>query len=214
MCATSKQPRRTICLTSYHPGQHSADPLDTIKIWEACHATLATTSFFNPICIGPLEEFVDGPLEANNPVYALWTQAENVWGGQLRGRLHCLVSIGTGVPTPIPTRDVGIWATLKALATETARIAEQFRHDRSSLDDDERYYRFNVDRGLENIGLEESKNREKIAAAVARYIASGAVSKQLRACASCYAATCQSQGTSGLEESPRMASRESRICWA
>jgi hypothetical protein len=124
-------------------------------------------------------------LGANNPVYALWTQARDVWGDQLRGKLRCLVSIGTGVPTLKPVRDdvLGIWATLKELATETEKTAEQFRRDKSNLDDEGRYYRFNVDHGLENIELEESKKKKEIAAATGRYVASQAVLKQMKACA-------------------------------
>jgi hypothetical protein len=108
-----------------------------------------------------------------------------VWGDQLQGRLKCLVSIGTGVPTLKPVRDdvLGIWATLKELATETEKTAEGFRRDKSSLDDEGRYYRFNVDHGLEDIGLEESKRKKEIAAATGHYIASQAVFKQMKTCA-------------------------------
>jgi hypothetical protein len=124
-------------------------------------------------------------LGANNPVYALWTQAQDVWGDQLWGKLRCLVLIGTGVPTLKPVRDdvLGIWATLKELATETEKTAEQFRRDKSSLDDEGRYYRFNVDHGLEDIGLEESKKKKEIAAATGRYVALQVVFKQMKACA-------------------------------
>jgi hypothetical protein len=152
----------------------------------ACRATSAATSFFDTIAIGPFdEEFIDGALGANNPVYTLWNQARDVWGDQLHGRLKCLVSIGTGVPTLKPVRDdvLGIWATLRELATETEKTAELFRRDKSSLDDEGRYYRFNVDRGLEDIGLEESKKKKEIAAATGRYIASQAVFKQMKTCA-------------------------------
>lgn len=108
-----------------------------------------------------------------------------MWGDRLWGGLKCLVSIGTGVPTLQPVRDDvwGIWNTLQELATETERTAEQFRRDKSSLDDEGRYYRFNVDRGLEDIGLEESKKTKEIAAATGQYITSQAIFKQMKACA-------------------------------
>ncbi|KAJ5460999.1 uncharacterized protein N7458_002551 [Penicillium daleae] len=160
--------------------------LDSTKIWQACRATSAATSFFDPITIGPFnEEFVDGALGANNPVYALWNQAQDVWGDRLWGGLKCLVSIGTGMPTLNPVRDdvLGIWTTLKELATETEKTGEQFRRDKSSLDDEGRYYRFNVDHGLEHIGLEESKKKKEMAAATSRYIGLQAVFKQMKACA-------------------------------
>ncbi|VBB78499.1 Putative protein of unknown function [Podospora comata] len=187
VCATSKETNDTVCLTSYRSPRGGTDLLNSTKIWQACRATSAATTFFDPIAIGPFdEEFVDGALGANNPVYALWTQARDVWGDQLRGRrLKCVVSIGTGVPALKPVRDdvFGIWATLKELATETEKTAEQFRRDHSNLDDEGRYYRFNVDHGLEDVGLEESKRKKEIAAATRRYVASQGVVKQMKACA-------------------------------
>ncbi|KAK4251063.1 kinesin light chain [Corynascus novoguineensis] len=187
VCAVSKETGDTVCLTSYRsPRSDNSDLLKSTKIWQACRATSATTTFFDPIAIGPVpEEFVNGSLSANNPVCTLWNQAQDVWGDQLQGNLQCIVSIGTGVPALVPVRDdlSGIWATYRELVTETEKTAEQFRRDKSDLDDEGRYYRFNVDHGLEEIGLEESKNREEIAAATQRYVESQAVFKQLQACA-------------------------------
>ncbi|KAK4170949.1 hypothetical protein QBC36DRAFT_295822 [Triangularia setosa] len=187
VCVTSKETNDTVCLTSYRSPRGGTDLLKSTKIWQACRATSAATTFFDPIAIGPFdEEFVDGALGANNPVYALWTQAQDVWGDQLRGRrLKCVVSIGTGVPALKPMRNdvFGIWATLKELATETEKTAEQFRRDHSNLDNEGRYYRFNVDHGLEDVGLEESKKKKEIAAATRRYVTSQGVVKQVKACA-------------------------------
>ncbi|KAH6975787.1 hypothetical protein EDB80DRAFT_900003 [Ilyonectria destructans] len=185
VCATSKETGDTVCLTSYRP-RGLAHLYDSTKIWQACRATSAATTFFDPIAIGPFQEqFVDGALGANNPVYALWNQAQDVWADQLRGSLRCLVSIGTGVPALRPVRDdvLGIGATLKKLATETETTAEQFRRDKSSLDDEGRYYRFNVARGLEDVGLEESRKQREIAAATGGYVASQDVFRQMKACA-------------------------------
>ncbi|KAK4119890.1 FabD/lysophospholipase-like protein [Parathielavia appendiculata] len=163
-----------VCATSKETGDN------------ACRATSAATAFFDPIAIGPFnEQFVDGALGANNPIYVLWNQAQDVWGDQLRGSLKCLVSIGTGLPALQPVHDdvLGIWATLKDLATETEKTAQQFHLDKSHLDDEGRHYRFNVDRGLEEIGPEESKKKTEIAAATRRYVESQAVFNQMEACA-------------------------------
>lgn len=62
--------------------------------------------------------------------------------------------------------------------------AEQFRRLKSHLVDEGRYYRFNVDRGLEDVRLEESKKKDEIAWATRRYIAMDAVLEQMKACAS------------------------------
>ncbi|KAH7472064.1 hypothetical protein FOMA001_g13577 [Fusarium oxysporum f. sp. matthiolae] len=187
VCATSKQTTDTVCLTSYRP--HGLTHLfDSTTIWQACRATSAATTFFDPIAIGPYgEEFVDGALGANNPVYALWTQAQRVWGDdRLRASLQCLVSIGTGVPAQRAVRDdvLGIRATLTSLATETEKTAEQFRRDKADLDNEGRYYRFNVSHGLEDVGLAESTKQREIAAATGKYVASQDVFRQMKACAS------------------------------
>lgn len=115
----------------------------------------------------------------------LWSQAQDVWGNQLQAKLQCLVSIGAGVPSLKPVRDDvrGIWVTLKELVTETEKTARQFHRDKPSLDNEGRYYRFNVDSGLEEVGLEESKKKKEIAAATRRYVESQAVFKQMKACA-------------------------------
>lgn len=90
-----------------------------------------------------------------------------------------------GRPFLKPFRDdvLHIGETLVAIATETEHTAERFCQDKSHLEDSGHYYRFNVNRGLEEIGLEESKKRKEIAAATRRYIGSQAVFKQMQACA-------------------------------
>lgn len=186
VCATSKQTSETVCLKSYKSPRGAGDLLNSVKIWEACRATSAASSFFDPIAVGRYgEEFVDGALGASNPVWEVWNEAQLIWGPQpLDGRIKCLVSIGTGVPSLKPFRhDVfNIGETLVAIATETEQTAERFRRDKAHLDDTGRYYRFNVTRGLEDIGLEESKRKKDIAAATRRYVGLQDVLKQMQAC--------------------------------
>ena len=104
---------------------------------------------------------------------------------RLKTRLSVLVSIGTGVPSLTPFKDdlISIGQSLLVIATETEKTAERFSRDKSKLDDTGRYYRFNVLRGLEDIGLEDSKRKNAIVAATDRYIELQAVFKQIKACA-------------------------------
>jgi hypothetical protein len=145
------------------------------------------SSFFDPIAVGRYgEEFVDGATGANNPIWEVWNEAQLIWGPQLlESKIGCLVSVGTGVPSLRPFRDdvFHIGKTLVAIATETEQTAEKFRRDKTHFDDSGRYYRFNVDHGLEDIGLEELKKRKEIAAATGRYVSSQVVFKQIQACA-------------------------------
>jgi predicted acylesterase/phospholipase RssA len=186
VCATSKETSETVCLTSYRtPG--NSDLLDSVTIWEACRATSAATSFFDPIAVGRFgEEFVDGATGANNPVREVWDQAQLLWGPEpLEAKVKCLVSIGTGVPSLKPFKDdvLHIGETLIAIATETEQTAERFRRERALLHSTKRYHRFNVVRGLEDIGLEEAKKVKEMAAATRRYISSQEVQQQMQACA-------------------------------
>ncbi|EMD96375.1 hypothetical protein COCHEDRAFT_1167485 [Bipolaris maydis C5] len=183
VCATSKETSETVCLTSYRTPRG----IHNVTIWEACRATSAATSFFDPIAIGRFgEQFVDGAIGANNPVRELWDQAQLAWGPEpLDGKVKCLVSIGTGVPSLKAFKDdvFHIGETLAAIATETEQTAERFRRERGLLDSTGRYYRFNVVRGLEDIGLEEAKKVKEMAAATRRYVSSQEVHKQVQACA-------------------------------
>lgn len=183
----SKETSETSCLTSYRSTRGLVHLYHSTRIWEACRATSAATTFFDHISIGKYgEEFVDGALGDNNPVSCLWNQAQDIWGAdELQGKLRCLVSIGTGVPSLKPFLDdvLHIGHSLLAIATETQKTAEKFRRDHSDLDNNGRYYRFNVDRGLENIGLEEAKKKNMIAAAIDSYLKSQEVHKRLNSCA-------------------------------
>lgn len=116
----------------------------------------------------------------------MWNQAQLIWGPEpLESRIKYLVSIGTGIPllNPFQNNVFHIGKTLVTISTETEQTAEKLWRDKSHLDNTGRYYRFNVARGLEDIGLEESIKRKEIAAAIRRYIESQDVFKQMQACA-------------------------------
>ena len=187
VCATSEETGDTVRLTSYRSPRGRERLLRTTKIWEAGRATSAASSFFDPLTIGDFQEgFVDGATGANNPVYEVWNEAQDVWpSGSLEDKVKCLVSVGTGVPSLTPFKDdlVSIGKCLLAIATETEKTAERFCRDKSALNNTGRYYRFNVLRGLEDIGLEDIKRKNAIIAATDRYIESQAVFKQIKACA-------------------------------
>ncbi|KAK0712684.1 P-loop containing nucleoside triphosphate hydrolase protein [Lasiosphaeria miniovina] len=174
VCATSKETKDTVCLTSYLSPRGRRHLLESTTIWQACRATSAATSFFDPIAIGPFgEEFVDGARGKQSGLRSLqWAWAE--------------------VPSVNwhPVRDdvLGITSTLKELATETEKTAQKFQRDKRSLDREGHYYRFNVDCGLEDVRLQESAKKKEIAAATTSYVASQAVFQQMTACANSLAA--------------------------
>ena len=142
------------------------------RIWEAARATSAATTFFDPISIGPFNErFVDGALGFNNPISVSLDEAIDQWFNA-RNAIQCIVSIGTGEPHPGPVGENAsqALATLKQMATETEKTADRFAKDRPEYVQAGKYYRFNVDKGLEDVGLEHHEKIDIIAGATARYL--------------------------------------------
>jgi hypothetical protein len=185
VCATSQETGDTLHLTSYR-SRGPEHLLRKTTIWEAGRATSAASSFFDPIAIGDFGEvFVDGATGANNPVAEVWNEAKDVWPREpFEDNIKCLVSIGTGVPSlaPFGKNVLEIGQVLLAIATETEKTAERFARDKARLGDEGRYFRFSVLRGLEDIGLEEYKQKNAIVAATSRYIQSQDVHRQMKAC--------------------------------
>lgn len=171
----------------------SDDALNNIpaSICEAVRATSAATSFFEPVTIGPRgRRFVDGALGANNPTDQLWNEAQNVWcqdeNNELSALLKCFVSIGTGNPgiKPIAGGSLKFFSeTLVSIATQTEDTAKVFATRHRLLYETKRYFRFNVQQGLQNVGLEEYKKAGLIDAATAEYMDGQEVKSAVRECA-------------------------------
>lgn len=143
---------------------------DELKVWEAARATSAATGFFD--ALDTMEEsFIDGAPLANNPIMEIWNEAGDIWS-PIASRIKCLVSIGTGRSSLEPFRDSlgGIVNTLAKIATDTERKANEFAMDKRDLLQNQRYFRFNVDRGLDQVGLEEVKKIQDIRSATAVYL--------------------------------------------
>ena len=86
------------------------------------------------------------------------------------------------MPSPFGDNLLDIGQSLLAIATETEKTAERFCRDKSQLDDEGRYFRFNVLKGLEDISLEDSTQKNAIMAVTSRYVESQAVFKLMKAC--------------------------------
>jgi len=187
--------------------------LDAAKcsIWEAARATTALPLFFKPIRIAhghQCEWFVGGGLACNNPAEVAVDEAHALWPTIT----SCyLISIGTGNQGPVQVIDAGD-LTRKALWTRKVPGADKIRnrhlglaalkrvreaHVRlsdNSADTHRRmmkwsqlpgniYYRFNVEEGLEGIGLVEWKSMKEIVARTVRYLQGRDVEKILKICA-------------------------------
>lgn len=156
-------------------------------ICQAALATSAATTFFDPAACGALM-FVDGGLGANNPVDEVEGEASNIWcpnTGDLKPLVKCFISIGTGKSEIQAIKDnitELLTETLKNIATSTEATARKFIARWAGHFDVKRYFRFNVDVGLADIGLAEHEKRGEIEAATITYLSEQSEKFQVRDC--------------------------------
>lgn len=172
VCATAKEVTSTTRLRSYTLPDELGIPA---TICEAALATSAATGFFDPVSIGS-RQFVDGALGANNPVDEVEGEASNIWcseTGDLKPLVKCFISIGTGNPGKRAIEDdvlKFLSKTLVGIATETEETERKFIARWAKHFDEKRYFRFNVEQGLQEVGLAEYQEQGTIEAATDEYL--------------------------------------------
>ena len=172
MCAASKELYGIVRLRSYDlPQKFNV----SATIAEAALATSAATGFFDPVSIGA-RHFEDGALGANNPVEEVEGEALDIWcpaTGDLKPLVKCFVSIGTGKPGKRTIEDnmlKFLSKTLVQITTETEETAKRFLARWRGHYDKNQYFRLNVGQGLQDVRLEEYKEKGIIEAATYRYL--------------------------------------------
>jgi hypothetical protein len=187
VCCTSGEILETSLLRTWQTTRGDPDLDSTVRVWEAARATSAASTFFDSISIGdPGQRFLDGGTGANNPVRHVWGEAKDLLphGESLKDHLGCLISIGTGQPGYQPFKEtvVGIGKALLAIATETEATADAFHREKSALFERKICFRFNVPRGLGDIGLAETEQLSAIKSMTSNYLQTEAVQRDLRMC--------------------------------
>lgn len=151
-------------------------------ICQAALATSATTTFFDPAAIGN-RSFADGGL-ANNPVNEVEEEASNIWCSEtadLKPLVKCFISIGPGTPN-MNAFEKNMLKTLLDIATETERTQSDFISRWAKQSDENRYFRFNIDQGLQSIGLDEYEKQGQMEAATELYLTHAAQKFRVRGC--------------------------------
>ena len=95
--------------------------------------------------------------------------------------MGCIVSIGTG-QSPLTSwgdNALEVIGTLKGLATETEKTENRSRMSLRGRKWSNLYFRFNVERGLEKIGLEEHNKNAELAAATRAYLDNDDIRKRI-----------------------------------
>jgi predicted acylesterase/phospholipase RssA len=158
------------------------DPNDrTTRIWEALRATSAAPTFFEEMKFGtPQVTYLDGGVGFNNPCAEVDYAAKALWEGRSIG---VIVSVGTGLQS-IPSvkkmaswlpfglgTDISIASALTGMATSTARVDNEMKRMYSSSCT--KYYRFDVDRGLADVSLEQWMKEDEMASLTEQYMRDG-----------------------------------------
>ena len=103
-------------------------------------------------------------------------EAARIWcpdTAELKPLVKCFVSIGTGNPGKAPIEEK-VWnflsKTLVDLVTETEKTANEFASRWKGHLPAKRYFRFNVQHGLQDIGLAEYQKEGTMEAATVEYL--------------------------------------------
>jgi hypothetical protein len=142
---------------------------------------MSNTSHFLPVKIGPRlvqQSFVGGPLGANNPTRELLKEANSVFGKDRR--VAQILSIGAGLPHVLSlgssTKEAGLTRVVNGLAADCETVSQELH---ARLYHVQAYLRLNVDRGLENLVMEDWSELGDIASHTGAYIAVTSVSECL-----------------------------------
>lgn len=184
VCTRFQKTNATTRLRSYRTPTHtSLNP----TILEAALATSAAPTYFSPTSISS-SHFIDGALGANNPCLELEEEATDLWceeTGHLQPLVKCFVSIGTGNPGVRSVSDKG-WKyfveTLAKEASETEATNQKWLGRWRDAVEKGRAFRFNVDHGLEGVGLAEWKEGDLLESTAATYLGKRGTIGDVRAC--------------------------------
>lgn len=130
-------------------------------------ATSAATTFFKSVKMGHSGiDFVDAALGFNNPSEVLIQEAHRLFPGNEE---VCLLSIGTGLGGTVSIRDTraSIVRVLRKIGTESNKVADRLQDKYHGTD---QYFRFNVDRGLEDVTLADWRIDSVISAYTHNYL--------------------------------------------
>ena len=154
---------------------------DECAIWQACRATSAATTFFEPVSIGKFgQRFVDGGILYNNPIQLVALEARDLWPEQEA----IILNIGTGSPTS--PRFAGnladIAAAMGRILTRCENTYNEFFESHQEMVGRGLLFRFNVIHGLEHVGLNEYNEVARIVDATETYLDDPKTRKELKAC--------------------------------
>ena len=155
-------------------------------LWEAARATTAAPMFFDRITLNKGGAvFVDGAMRLKNPIYEVVREAERI---SQHLSIGCILSLGTGWSNPISLEDSklhNLVRTCGKIALDAQQKADDFLHGSrgTELWKAQKYFRFNVEQGLQHVKLNEWKESEKMDAITTSYLSRKDKAEESQACA-------------------------------
>ncbi|KAL5635601.1 hypothetical protein ACGC1H_004414 [Rhizoctonia solani] len=155
------------------------NPMPNCKIWEAARATSAAPAFFKSITImddGIPITFVDGGLVVNNLAMRVLLEAKAVFPDRA---VSCILSIGTGQAQITSIPEPGLVANVTAPYLQLPSVVKKIATDCEKVADEMAarfikypgvYFRFNVDQGMQNIGLAAFEKLSELVAHTGAYM--------------------------------------------
>ena len=184
VCSIDRRTKVMVRLRSYSLPDEENVPA---SICQAALATSAATTFFPPVSIDG-RSFADGAFGANNPVDEVEGEASNIWSPakrELQTLVKCFISIGTGAPKMQGFEDgvPGFLSkTVPGIALETEATERKFIARWARHLDEKRYFRFNVEQGLQDVGLAEFKMKRDIKGVSEAYLTHTGQKSRVRDC--------------------------------
>jgi hypothetical protein len=176
--------------------QSQNEPGLPMAVWQAARATSAAPTFFDPLRVGNMTTLRDGGLRNNNPVMEAMNEIESEFGAT-DSDIACLVSIGTGVSKTEFFRDDlrSVAEACAKIATETEETEATFRRVYAALGKPlhERYFRLEVDQGLQEMGMEEWRKMSQVFSVTTTYLNGGHSQEMIGRCAALLATAAEQE---------------------
>ena len=144
---------------------------------------MANPSYFSPIKIGPRgrqQTFIGGPRGANNPTRELLKEASAVFGKEKL--VAQIVSLGCGrshiSSVEKVTNTEGVSRSVDEMAADCEAVAKELS---TRLCDMEAYLRLDVERGMENLLLNEWNDLGAIETHTSAYVETAEISESIEA---------------------------------
>ncbi|TGO45639.1 hypothetical protein BOTNAR_0651g00010 [Botryotinia narcissicola] len=170
VCATRNKTFNYELIRNYTSGKPDQVDYDC-TIWEAGSATAAAPMFFGPVTFQQSKaKFSDGGTTINCPLPEVVNEARRLWNSP---QFACIVSLGTGWPANPKVKSGllgSLGQTFKVLTDAQKKYEGWVRGNRDDLNIKDRYFRFNVEQGTDQLKLDEWEETEEMTALTDSYL--------------------------------------------